>query len=84
MEKLFLIDDQRYLHVQECDEGGYDYTFYDRKTYKAVDGGRLDDPEGDIDTILQAALYICYNHGLAPDMMVAASEDMIETLQAAN
>lgn len=44
-EKLFLVDDRHYLHVQECDEGGYDYTFYDKESYAAVDGGRMDEPE---------------------------------------
>ena len=67
-EKLFLVDDQHYLHVQECDEGGYDYTFYDKETYEAVDGGRMDEPEEwGITTILQAAEAICYNHGLTPE-----------------
>lgn len=55
-EKLFLVDDRHYLHVQECDEGGYDYTFYDKESYAAVDGGRMDEPEEwGITTILQAA-----------------------------
>ena len=59
-EKLFLVDDRHYLHVQECDEGGYDYTFYDKESYAAVDGGRMDEPEEwGITTILQAAEAIC-------------------------
>lgn len=83
-EKLFLVDDRHYLHVQECDEGGYDYTFYDKESYAAVDGGRMDEPEEwGITPILQAAEAICYDHGLTPEMIVAAPLDMVEPLQDA-
>ena len=33
-----------YLHIQASDEG-WDYTWYDAKDYRLIDGGQLDQPE---------------------------------------
>lgn len=39
-ECLYSIDG-KYLHVQRSDEG-VDYTFYDMKSFRDIDGGQLD------------------------------------------
>ena len=48
MEKLYLINDMLYLHVQSCDTG-YDYTLYNPNEKPAIDveGGQLDSTESD-------------------------------------
>lgn len=43
-EKLLLLDESVYLHLQTT-EGGYDYTLYDKDTLRQMDGGLLDAPE---------------------------------------
>ena len=41
---LHQIDWSMYLHIQASDEG-WDYTWYDAKDYRLIDGGQLDQPE---------------------------------------
>ena len=45
MERLYLVNENTYLHMQECDEG-WDFTLYDKETMKDIDGGRLDIEDG--------------------------------------
>ena len=78
-EKLFLLDEAVYLHLQTT-EGGYDYTLYDKDTLRQIDGGQLDAPELPLST---AALKICEMHDLGGQSIKYAPLAMIETLQEA-
>ena len=78
-EKLLLLDEAVYLHLQTT-EGGYDYTLYDKDTLRQMDGGQLDAPELPLST---AALEICEMHDLGGQSIKYAPLAMIETLQEA-
>lgn len=78
-EKLLLLDEAVYLHLQTT-EGGYDYTLYDKDTLRQMDGGQLDAPELPIST---AALKICEMHDLGGQSIKYAPLAMIEILQEA-
>ena len=78
-EKLLLLDEAVYLHLQTS-EGGYDYTLYDKDTLRQMDGGQLDAPELPLST---AALKICEMHDLGGQSIKYAPLAMIETLQEA-
>ena len=78
-EKLLLLDEAVYLHLQTT-EGGYDYTLYDKDTLRQMDGGQLDAPELPLST---AALKICELHDLGGQSIKYAPLAMIETLQEA-
>ena len=78
-EKLLLLDEAVYLHLQTT-EGGYDYTLYDKDTLHQMDGGQLDAPELPLST---AALEICEMHDLGGQSIKYAPLAMIETLQEA-
>lgn len=78
-EKLLLLDEAVYLHLQTT-EGGYDYTLYDKDTLHQMDGGQLDAPELPLST---AALKICEMHDLGGQSIKYAPLAMIETLQEA-
>ena len=78
-EKLLLLDEAVYLHLQTT-EGGYDYTIYDKDTLRQMDGGQLDAPELLLST---AALKICEMHDLGGQSIKYAPLAMIETLQEA-
>ena len=51
MERLYLVGnvlipgDADYLHLQESDEGGFDYSLYDYESLTLFDGGQVDEPE---------------------------------------
>ena len=81
VEKLYMIDDDKYLHVQRT-EAGVDYTIYDADSMHALDGGQLDLP----DTCLSvAAMEICKMHEIGDKAPIRlAALEMIETLRAAN
>ena len=78
-EKLYVLDDTTYLHLQTSDTG-YDYTLYDVDTMRELDGGQLDAPELPFST---ACLNICEMHGLGSESIKYAPLAMIETLQEA-
>ena len=78
-EKLLLLDEAVYLHLQTT-EGGYDYTLYDKDTLRQMEGGQLDAPELPLST---AALEICEMHDLGGQSIKYAPLAMIETLQEA-
>ena len=78
-EKLLLLDEAVYLHLQTT-ESGYDYTLYDKDTFRQMDGGQLDAPELPLST---AALKICEMHDLGGQSIKYAPLAMIETLQEA-
>lgn len=78
-EKLYLVSDRTYLHIQRSDEG-FDYTLYDKESMRLLDGGQLDNP----DILLSAAcMEICKLHDLDTYAVRLASLDMLEPLQEA-
>lgn len=79
VEKLYVLDDTTYLHLQTC-ETGYDYTLYDKNTMKELDGGLLDAPELPFST---ACLKICEMHEVGSQSIKYAPLAMIEILQEA-
>lgn len=78
-EKLCVLDNSVYLHIQSS-ESGWDYTLYDVETLKELDGGQLDAPDIMLST---AVLRICMMHDLGSDSIKYAPLAMIETLQEA-
>ena len=78
-EKLYVLDDTAYLHLQTS-ENGYDYTLYDVNTLRELDGGQLDAPELPFST---ACLKICEMHEVGSQSIKYAPLAMIETLQNA-
>ena len=78
-EQLCVLDDSVYLHIQISDEG-WDYTFYDKETMQALDGGNFERPELPISI---AALQICTLHNMEAESIKLAPLSMIETLQNA-
>lgn len=78
-EKLYVLDDTTYLHLQTC-ETGYDYTLYDVNTLRELDGGQLDAPDLPFST---ACLKICEMHEVGSQSIKYAPLSMIETLQNA-
>ena len=78
-EKLYLISDNTYLHIQRIDEG-FDYTLYDKGTMRLLDGGRFDNPDILLST---ACMEICKLHDLDTFAVRLASLDVLETLQEA-
>ena len=78
-EKLYLVSDSTYLHIQRSDDG-FDYTLYDKETMRLLDGGQLDNPNILLST---ACIEICKLHDLDTYAVRLASLDMLETLQEA-
>ena len=81
IEKLYMIDNEKYIHVQRSDTG-IDYTIYDAVSAKALDGGVLDDT-GQL--LSAAALTVCklHNIGDAAPIRLAPLE-LLNGLQEAN
>lgn len=59
-EKLYIISDNTYLHIQRTDDG-FDYSLYDKETSRLIDGGQIGSPE---QHIYSACLSVCDLHGL--------------------
>ena len=78
-EKLYLVSDSTYLHIQRSDEG-FDYTLYAKETMRLLDGGQLDNPNILLST---ACMEICKLHDLDTYAVRLASLDMLETLPEA-
>ena len=78
-EALLVLDDAAYLHIQPCDTG-WDYTLYDKKTMRELDGGQLDAPDL---RRSEAALRICEDLNMGNASIKYAPLSMIETLQEA-
>lgn len=78
-EKLYVLNDKLYLHVQTT-EDGFDYTMYDVESMKQLDGGQLDEPDIAIHT---ACLKICEMHGVGEESIKYAPLEKIEELQEA-
>ena len=70
-EQFYRVNEAQYLYIQRCDTG-YDYTFYDAASKRALDGGQLDNPNL---SIAEAAKAVCeLNEALMDDMAVVAGE----------
>lgn len=79
-ERLYTVDDNKYLHVQRSDEG-FDYTLYDMATKKEIDGGQLDTK---MELISEAALEICKLHEIGNDAPIRLADiSILDELQAA-
>ncbi|KAI4452498.1 hypothetical protein C823_007082 [Eubacterium plexicaudatum ASF492] len=78
-EKLCVLDDSVYLHIQSS-ENGWDYTLYDVNSLKELDGGQLEAPDIMLST---AVLRICDLHDLGTQSIKYAPLAMIDTLQEA-
>lgn len=80
MERLYTVDDNKYLHVQRCD-GGVDYTLYDMATKQQLDGGQLDMPNIQLSA---AALEICKIHNIGADAPIRLTDiGILDELQEA-
>ena len=70
-EQFYRVNEAQYLYIQRCDTG-YDYTFYDAASKRALDGGQLDNPGL---SIAEAAKAVCeLNETLMDDMAAVAGE----------
>ena len=80
-EKLYMVDNEKYIHVQRSDTG-IDYTIYDAGSAKALDGGVLDD---DGQLLSAAALTVCKLHNIGDTAPIRLAPLVIlENLQEAN
>ncbi len=75
-ERLYLIDDSIYLHLQTTDSG-YDYTLYDKETMKQTDGGQLDSPQIPFSSARQE---VCKLHDIKASSIDIVSLDLLEGL----
>lgn len=78
-EKMYIIEDKTYLHIQRTEEG-FDYTLYDKDTSRLLDGGQIDTPEQHIYSI---CLTICDNYGLDGYKVSYAPLELAESLREA-
>ena len=70
-EQFYRVNEAQYLYIQRCDTG-YDYTFYDAASKRALDGGQLDNPGL---SIAEAAKAVCeLNEALMDDMAAVVGE----------
>ena len=80
-EKLYMVDNEKYIHVQ-CSDTGIDYTIYDAASAKALDGGVLDDT-GQL--LSAAALTVCKLHNIGDAAPIRLSPlELLNGLQEAN
>ncbi len=86
-EKLWLLDQKQYLHIQTTDEG-YDYTLYDAETLRGVDGGQF---SADIarmhmaNTLMDCAFReVCVLQGLEPKRAEPVPLEKLEEITETN
>ena len=80
-EKLYMVDNEKYIHVQRSDNG-IDYTIYDAGSAKALDGGVLEDRGQPLSA---AALTVCKLHDIGATAPIRlAPLEILENLQDAN
>lgn len=75
-ERLYLIDNSIYLHLQTTDSG-YDYTLYDKETMREIDGGQLDSPQIPFSYARQD---VCKLHDIKASSIDIVSLDLLENL----
>ena len=76
-ERMYLVDDARYVHIQQCD-AGFDYTLYDAHSGKQLDGGQLDKHDLTFPAVLNE---ICTMHDLDSTMVEACEPSMLIALR---
>ena len=80
-EKLYMVDNEKYIHVRRSDNG-IDYTIYDAGSAKALDGGVLEDSGQPLSA---AALTVCKLHDIGATAPIRlAPLEILENLQDAN
>ena len=79
-ERLYLVDEIRFIHVQECDTG-YDYTIYDAASGKQLDGGQIDESQLTHKAVIDK---ICSMHGLGSDSIQPADATLLAGLKDNN
>ena len=80
-EKLYMVDNEKYIHVQRSDNG-IDYTIYDAGSAKALDGGVLEDSGQPLSA---ATLTVCKLHDIGDAAPIRlAPLEILENLQDAN
>ena len=86
-ERLYLLDDTSYLHIQATDEG-YDYSLYDAESMKLIDGGQFSvegarmHPAG---TLMDGAFReVCVLQGLEPTKAEKVPLEKLDEILAAN
>ena len=77
-EGFYALDDTAYLHIQVSEEG-YDYTLYDRQTWREIDGGQLDNPGLSLTAARDEILAL---HELTPKCVENAPLDILEEIQS--
>ena len=83
-ERLYLVDEIRFIHVQESDSG-YDYTIYDAASGKQLDGGQIDNPNLTPQAVIDE---ICALHDLGdvsiqpadPQLLIGMKDSDLATL----
>lgn len=73
-EQFYRVNKAQYLYIQ-CSDDGYDYTFYDAASKKAMDGGQLDNPNF---SISEAAKAVCELYEAPMDDMAAVANELPE------
>ena len=73
---IYLLSDDRYLHIQDTDGYGYDYTIYD-KNKRLFDGGILETEF----TIEEAAKYICDEYNASLYKKLASINDDLDVFE---
>ena len=85
-EALYLVDDTIYLHVQPTD-GGWDYTLYDKKSKKLLDGGVIDTASVEASPVSSVAgavrTEVFTIQGMTPEKVVFEDIALVDELQAA-
>ena len=76
-ERLYLVDEIRFIHVQECDTG-YDYTIYDAASGKQLDGGQIDNPQLTHQAVIDN---ICAMHDLGNESVQPAEAELLAGMQ---
>ena len=86
-ERLYLLDETSYLHIQATDEG-YDYSLYDAESMKLIDGGQFSvegarmHPAG---TLMDGAFReVCVLQGLEPTKAEKVPLEKLDEILAAN
>lgn len=76
-ERLYLVDEIRFIHVQECDSG-YDYTIYDAASGKQLDGGQIDNAQLTHQAVIDK---ICGMHDLGSESIQPAEPELLAGMQ---
>ena len=72
-----------YLYVQECD-GGWDFTIYDGQHLTEIDGGQLEDSEGEFenDESLAREILDFMDVGGVQDILEEDDEEFVESFRS--